>query len=282
MTPRRDAPPTFRRKTPSCVSPRTTTVEFLGLPASGKSTVAKLMTARLGTDGYVTSNMAVGRDGYILAPLKPAITVRHPRRPLPRVKAAQKVRLAFQHWRLVATISRVLARSSRGLQHRLFTLRRVLTTLGRWDSVSRASGTHDVAVFEEGLLQHAFLVFIDDRGRWDTRELSRYLSAAVHADLVVHLALPPGESLRRQLQRAESAAEPAPISRRFRSLDRMSLEHVLGSGDDLLREIAQRVRMDEDCRVLHLDATEPPEALAAALEEEIVTILSDGDRNGDG
>ena len=284
MTRRRWSLRTVLRQPGPRAAPRTVTVEFLGLPASGKSTVARLLLALLRAEGFVACNMTGGPEDFtVSSPSSTAAEHRPKRSVVPRANIAHKVQLAYRHRFLMATTAGVLARSSRGAQHRLFTIRRMLTTLGRWESVTHGSQRHDIAVFEEGLLQHAFLVFIDDRGRWDPRRLSRYLSVAVHADLVVHLTLPPAESLRRQLRRADSgSAEPVCISRRFRSLDGASLEAVLSSGAELLRAIVRRVNLDGVRQVLSLEATKPPDALAEALGETVRIMLTQRDWNRDG
>ncbi len=150
------------------------------------------------------------RDSYLLAN---------------RCRAIARYRGAF----LVAL--QALRRSSRPLRDKIAALRFFAVTLDNYAELSKRSYQDKVCVLEEGILQRAFLLFVDSSSVDPDGRVEKYAQVIPVPDFAVFLDASAAEVLLR-LDGRERKLTP-----RLLHLDEQSVTQVLNQGSELLRSL---------------------------------------------
>lgn len=173
-------------------------VELVGLPASGKSTLADRLVATV-------PGLRSARQG--------------PGNPFARVRS--KLVSAYRGRAAITEGALGLISDSRPSLERVRSLRWLLTTLENYEQLDGP------IVLAEGALQRAVLLFYDaQRGLWDDGRVRRYVERAPRSDLVVHLEVAPEIAASRYRERLQQIGEKTrldhssiPLERHMVSID---------------------------------------------------------------
>lgn len=153
-------------------------IEFVGLPASGKSTIVKSVTTRLG-DTHQPSQTTWWKRMWL------------------------KVRVLGAEWRLMALAVGALLDDPRRLRDKTTALRWLITTLQPYVA-SRSE-----AIIAEGVLQRSILLFYDAASAsWRPEMVRKYVEAAPIPALAIHLPLSPEVAARRYRLRLDEGSSP--------------------------------------------------------------------------
>ncbi len=191
-------------------------VEFVGIPASGKSTLRTQLAGLLAEANVETTGpdrASLGRRGIT------------------------KARTVVRHRRVVIIAISALIYDSRSLAVRIRALRWLIATLEKYLPPSHPTGSKSVVLLDEGLIQRSVLLFFQPtRGTKDLL-LSRYLRVIPYPSLIIRLSLDPDQAAPRYLQRLEVGERPR---ERF-SRNNRPLEDVFKDVDDFLTLVIEQV-----------------------------------------
>lgn len=224
-----------------------TVIEFVGLPASGKSTLALALGEYVATSGYPPVRPPPSRSKRLVAKAKALITFRR----------------AF-----VAAV-KALAVDSRPLGQRWLALRWILTTMAA-RNMSPAAGADPVLIQAEGLAQRALLAFLDAQTGRISPRLAEYLEYCPRPDVLVLVELAPTESVARQMARRAND-QLARRGDRFQ-IPEPQLVSVMASAEDVLNRAASKFVSADDVEVVTLDANDL-ESATAELRQRVERIL---------
>lgn len=156
-------------------------VEFVGLPASGKTTLAGHLATQLQHHGCTVANHRVA--------------------PSLAKKLASKLCVVFGFWRALLPALGALVFDDRPARQRMRAVRWLISTLEGPIQSRRGTSNGNISITAEGVLQRALLLFFRPEGPVKERLLTRYLSAIPHPDLAVFLDVQPEEAARRHIER---------------------------------------------------------------------------------
>jgi hypothetical protein len=224
-------------------------IEFVGLPASGKSQLAAWLRNDLSRTG--------------LPPASPASTSGR--------RLISKATALFTYRRAVIAAVRALAVDSRPLGQRWLALRWLLTTLEAHTTVRHAGGAR-VSIQAEGVAQRALLLFLDVQSRRVDQRLQRYLESCPRPDLLIFLTLGSAASIERQAARraGDSAARRGD---RF-DLPEPSLTPVIDRAQVLIDQVVAGFGESRDVTVVTLDASDL-DAARVQLRDQVTRLLVD-------
>jgi len=204
-------------------------IEFVGLPASGKSTLAGGLKEQVATAGFSLAVPSSSRGQRLIAKVRALVTYRR----------------AF-----VAAVQ-ALAVDSRPLGQRWLALRWIMTTMAA-RNMATVGGAVPVLIQAEGLAQRALLAFLDvQTGRISPR-LMKYLEHCPRPDVLVLVGLVPAESAARQMARRAND-QSARRADRFQ-IPESQLVSVMASAEEVLDRAASRFGSADDVEVVTLDA----------------------------
>lgn len=224
-------------------------VEFVGLPASGKSTLKselELALSRQGVPGFAYNSSQPGRG-------------------VRRVRSLWRSRLA------VLAFARALVTDSRSLEQRIRAFRWLGATLGTYDEAGRGGSLHDVLILGEGVAQRAFLGFLDTQTAEVSPHLAAYLANIPKPHLAVYLKVDPHESVRRQQSRRAVQSEPRKADRLDLPGDRLLA--VMQAGDVFLAQLVGALANRHGVEVLGLDTTDLDAAIADLKDRVVPAVM---------
>lgn len=225
-------------------------VEFAGLPGAGKSTARAWVLELLGEAGARTPTPpkgAVGRLWWM----------------------AGKLVAVLAGARAFALGVRSVAASTRSLRHKLFACRALVTSL----QARRLGTTGDgVLVLDEGVIQRAFMLFVDARKGADVDTACRYVRAAPMPDVLVYLRVQAETAAARQRARLDDH-ETLPtvgLPSRLLTLESAQLSATMAEGQRLLDATVETVRRHRSAvRIVEIDANDH-----AAVEGQLMARLA--------
>lgn len=231
-------------------------IEFVGLPASGKSTLASSLKEHLEAAGFP---LAVPSSSWGKRLFAKAISL-------------------FGYRRAFVAAVKALAVDSRPPSQSWLALRWILATMAARNTVPE-SGKASVLVQAEGLAQRALLAFLDAQTGEISPLLAQYLGNCPRPDVLVLVVLEPAVSVERQVARFAND-EPAWQRNRFQASG-SQLSSLMTSAESVLGRAADEFGIAEGVEVVTLDANDL-EGAAAALRHQVACILrartaADGD-----
>lgn len=191
-------------------------VEFVGVPASGKSTLCAQLAGLLAEANVETT----GPDRASLG-----------RRGITKAKTVVKYR------RVVLIAILALIWDSRSLAVRIRALRWLIATLEQYLPVGHSAGSKSVVLLGEGVIQRSVLLFFQPTRRTKKRLLNSYLRAIPYPSLIIRLSLDPDQAAPRYVRRLEVGERPR---ERFLRTNR-PLEDVFKDIDDFLTLVLEQV-----------------------------------------
>jgi RecA/RadA recombinase len=222
-------------------------IEFVGLPASGKTTLASALKEHVAASGFALAVPSSSRSERLASKITALVTYR--RAYIAAVKA--------------------LAIDSRPLGQRWLALRWLLTTLAA-RNVAPTAGAVPVLIQAEGLAQRALLAFLDvQTGRVSPR-LAEYLEHCPRPDVLVRVELEPTASVARQMAR-RADGQLARRGDRLR-ISESQLASMMASAEEVLDRAANEFGSADNVQVLEFDANDVDSA-TAGLCHQIDSIL---------
>lgn len=212
-------------------------VEFAGLPGSGKSTLHRELGAALTAEAIP----------WGLPSALPSSRLR-------------QVRTAIRCGRVLISAALLLARSERTVRERLAALRWVAATLDRQRSARAQPST--VWIFDEGIAQRVFLLFVDRTGAADHERASRFLRMVTPPDVVAVVRVPPAVALERLERRSPG------LTARFQRLDQDARVERLEEGAVLLDD-GLADAWDASVSIVRLDGADDPSAGIGAVVDVV-------------
>lgn len=155
-------------------------VEFAGLPGSGKTTLHARAVESLSQQAHPVAFSDGGSVGHALHKAAGVAVYRH-------------------CFRIGVT---TVLRSPRSWQHRVFAIRSLATTLAAHHR-QKQEPSHHVRLLQEGVVQRAFMLFIDPDSEVDEQRLSAYAQAVPLPDMLVFVRITPETATRRHLAKSE-------------------------------------------------------------------------------
>ena len=161
-------------------------VEFVGLMGAGKTTLHRRAVQRL---------EVLGRSFWTSGTIDEACSRRIP---LARARRlAFRARASWASRRLFSITLRQLLKSGRPYRDSLKGLRWFLTDLGNHRTARSAMPDNHIVLFDEGLVQRVFNIFIHGRGDIDVAGLKDYVRALPLPDVLVYLVVDSEVAFRR-------------------------------------------------------------------------------------
>jgi len=230
-------------------------IEFLGLPASGKSTLASALEEGVAAAGFP-----------VLSP------------PASRVKRlAAKAEAVVTYRRAFGIALRALAVDGRPLGQRWVAARWLMTTFAAHLLAGRSDEPH-VLVQSEGCAQRALLVFLDAGSLRINPGLTEYLRRCPTPDVLVIVEADVATSVERQIERRASTSV-ARCADRFDTPE-PQLADVIAMAEDLLSRAASEIGNQIGVEVVRIDAGDLDHA-AMGLSDHVVRLLEARTRMGD-
>lgn len=225
-------------------------LEFAGIPGSGKSTHAARLIDVLCAGGYPARSGTAASYGD-----RPGGQVRR------IVRAYRKGTQLWTYRGLWVVSLSALAASNRPVRDRILTLRRLAKDLdGHRDAAARP----EISVFDEGIVQRAFSLFVDGSAAPE-RLVRSFVSTAPAPDLLILMSVEPAAAVLR-LRGRERGLSPR--------ISRLKPSHqltALHDADELLLTVARGLRGREPSMGLfRVDSA----ASEAAVDAEILAAVS--------
>jgi thymidylate kinase len=215
------------------------TLEFVGLPGAGKSTLSERVRRLIAATGGTSWDGNGWRLQWIHQDRSTALRrLRH---------IALKIKTAITECRLLGFVLAALSRTPNSWRLRLLTFRLVLFNLeAHHVKAPRPAATSQFLVIDEGLLQLALRLFLYEDGRFGDPTL--YARTIPAPDLIVQVRASPQVAL----ERARSRRRGLPS--RFRTLSNTDLEAVMTGATELIDHLVREVvRTNPACRLMVLE-----------------------------
>lgn len=226
-------------------------VEFAGLPGAGKSTASAWALEQFEDAGAARPSPPEGTLGRASWMLRKLVAV-------------------LAEARAFALGVRSVAVDSRSLRHKLFACRALAASL----QTKRLSSPGDgVLVIDEGVVQRAFMLFVDTSGGADVDAACRYVRAAPLPDVLVYLRVHAETAAARQRARREYLEKLPPVvglPNRILTLERARLSATMAEGQRLLDAVVETVRVFRPAvRIVEVDAEDQ-----ASVNGQLLTQLA--------
>lgn len=222
-------------------------IEFVGLPASGKSTLATSLKEHAATAGFALAVPSSPRGKRLIG----------------------KAVSLFAYRRALVAAVRALAVDRRPLGQRLLALRWILTTMAA-RHMAPAGGKENVLIQAEGLAQRALLAFLDVHAGRISPRLVEYLDNCPRPDVLVRVELELTASVERQMARFAND-ESARQGDRFQ-VSESQLVSLMASAEVILGRAADKFGSAHDVEVVTLNANDLDSA-AADLRHKVALIM---------
>lgn len=222
-------------------------IEFIGVPASGKSTFCAQLGGLLAEADVETSTPARASLGQ---------------------RGISKVKTVVKYRRVVAIAIPALIWDRRSLAVRFRAFRWLIATLERYLSHGDDAGSKEVVVLDEGVLQRSVLLFFQPTGGTKKRLLRSYLKVIPYPSLIVRLTMDAHQAAPRYVRRLDSSERP---HERFSDTDR-PLEDVLNEIDEFITLILRQVSEARYVPVVQLASD--GDMATDTMRAEIVPLIS--------
>ena len=222
-------------------------IEFVGLPGAGKTTLCRCLRAHLLMAGWEVVvgprfRRLPGMPRWFPSAVRSAINRAYLLGS--RGRAIVRYRGAF----LVAL--RALHQSPRPLRDKVSAVRFFALTLDNYAEICRCRHQGKIYLLDEGILQRAFLLFVDSCSTGLNRLVECYARVIPIPDVVVHLHVSTAEAL----SRVDSRDRRLPP--RLQHLDEQTASEVLDRGSEILSALTLGLResVEVQRKVLQIDA----------------------------
>lgn len=202
-------------------------IEFIGLPGSGKTTLCgRLRTALTDAGCDVWTQTDYWKTGRIHAYARSFRDILGGIRIIRNVPWAHIVAMGGEHRGLIS--------------------KSILVNIAEHSAVARRPG-REIAVFDEGLVQRAYSIFVYRRPSMNVvTMMHRYIDSLKLPELLIHIKAPVSLALERICKRG--------VPHRMAGMSRDQMEAMLMRGDRLIEMVVDYVKTS--ARVLDVDAGE--------------------------
>lgn len=209
-------------------------IEFAGLPGAGKSTARAWAVRQLGDWETVTLPPPTGLAGRISWLVRKGLVV------------AASIRV------VVLGLCGV-ALGCRSVRHKVFAVRALVAVLHAHEVGRRSTRP---LVLDEGVVQRAFMLFVDTEKGADVDRARRYVKAAPLPDVLVYLRVGADVATARQLARLTDPSLPTVgLPSRLLTLEAGKLRYTLKEGERLLEAVTDSIRSHcPEVSVVEIDA----------------------------
>ncbi len=246
-------------------------IEFVGLMGAGKTTLHRRAVRRLEaldrsfwTSSLIEEGSRPGHQRAVRAFTNGSrILFARPRRFAFRALASWRSRGLFS----IAVYQ--LLKSGRPYRDRLKGLRWFLTDLGKHQTARSNISPKHIVLFDEGLVQRVFNIFIHGSGEIDVAGLRDYARVLPLPDVLIYLVVDSEVAVRRTQARPSSS-----LSMRFRALDSAQLSRVFADAARALDVLVGEVRIADRRRVnvIVID-TNDLDVAKAKFDAQVVPLL---------
>lgn len=243
-------------------------VELAGLPGSGKTWQRNRLLSVLA---------AADQPAQVARRLRDLASGAGPPAPESAHHVTRSPSLWLGSWlrypRVLVAALPAVARSPRSWSQKTFALRLLGLTLDDYRFLEENGDGDRVVLFDEGLVQRAFTMFVDRDGAPRATDVDRYLEAMPRPDVVIFLAADPQRCL------ARLQARPAGLPRRFQQIEATAVEEILVAGAAMFSHLIDGLQANggEAPQVFLIDANDH-DATSREIDERVLPLLTSTSR----